>query len=158
MRAFSVPRTLAVMGRHGFRRIPGAMPRDEAGGLDPACVILTIHDGDRGAARALEASRSDQGPEDRLRLYSEAELAAWPGWPMRLGRSDRGLAVISDPAPLGAQLAALRARRPGRRRFRVALVGGFGFNLGDTLLGATASAPIRAISCQPGGSRPEARG
>jgi hypothetical protein len=137
MLAFSVPRDITVASRHVHRRIPAALPQDAAGGLDPAHVVIAIHDEDGLARQALGAEA------ERLRLYGEGDLSAWPSWPRRLGRLAPGpggqpLTLIEAPAPLPAQLEALRARHPGKRHFRIALVGGFGGNLGDTLLGATA--------------------
>jgi hypothetical protein len=143
MHAFSVPRTVTVHDAHGQRRLTAARGLDAAGGLDPACVVLAIHDSDACARRALETLPSNPaGPAEAMRIFTEADLAGWPGWPMRLGRPDPNApgaaAAMAEPMPLPDQLAVLRARHPGRRHFRIALVGGFGYNLGDTLLGATA--------------------
>lgn len=143
MQAFSVPRDVTLTTRHGWRRIAAAEARDACGGLDPARLVLAIHDEDGFALRALEALPADDayraGDRGRegLRVYAEVDLARWPGFPVRLGRLPDA-SMADEPAPLHRQLAALRERRPGRRHFRIALVGGFGFNLGDMMMGATA--------------------
>ena len=134
MHAFSISRDVAFSTQHGWRRIAGTAP-DGRGGLDPARVTLAIHDEDGFARRAL----GDAGAE--FSVYAEADLAKWPGFPIRLGRSPEGEgdpALAGGQAPLYGQLAMLRERHPGRHHLRVALLGGFGFNLGDTLMGATA--------------------
>ncbi len=86
-------------------------------------------------------------PPPAVGLVSEAQLLAWPALPPRLGRvSTRfigdGLHQHQEPAPLIAQLQALKARHPGKRHFRLAVVHAFGTNLGDCVLGMTA---MRAV-------------
>ena len=141
MWAFTVPIGVALESRHGRRSIPAACAQDGAGGLDPRSVILAVHDEDRLAFDALRTKLGrEHGGANGLRRFSEAELACWPGWPARLGRQEgeNTAALDADPTPLLGQLSVLRTRHPGKRHFRVALVGGFGFNLGDTIIGATA--------------------
>lgn len=79
-----------------------------------------------------------------LYLVDEHALLSWPDFPARLGRvSSRcvgeGLYFHRDEAQvLPAQLQALRARKPDKARFRIAVVNGFGANLGDCTLGSAA--------------------
>lgn len=147
MHAFSVPRDVELSTQHGWRRIRASVPQEAPGGLDPARLILAIHDEDDFARRALASQLDGAAPrpggahDAGPTLYAEAGLARWPGFPVRLGRRrerEAAQATAGERAPLHRQLVALRERRPRRRHFRVALVGGFGFNLGDTLMGATA--------------------
>lgn len=87
----------------------------------------------------------DEQIKTRLRLGNNHEIAQWEGFPPRLGRISLGLyehGAMQDhqqqSAPLAEQLAQLRQRLPQRRHFRIALVNGFGSNLGDNLMGITA--------------------
>lgn len=105
-----------------------------------------------GVPGEAEAIRQDllrqKGGRDAdipMRLIPDTVLAANAGFPFRLGR--RSLAVDGivgerfhefEPEPLGAQLEELRIQNPYRQHYRIAIVNGFGTNLGDSLQGATA--------------------
>ncbi|QEI06934.1 glycosyltransferase family 9 protein [Pigmentiphaga aceris] len=152
MFGLSPRRDVTVATRFGERQLRAAAAGTE---ISVADVLISVHGEAMCIQHALDrAARMDAGlPEtgspasthtDDLRLYTEAGLRAWPAWPMRLGRSvflraeDTAPTVLDTPAPLPAQLAQLRSRHPGKQHFRIALVNGFGGNLGDTMLGATA--------------------
>lgn len=94
-----------------------------------------------------EATPTDAAPPDLktlgLHFVDEATLLAWPHLPTRLGRiSSRcvgaGLHQHTEAQALPAQLQALRNRKPGQQHFRLALVNGFGTNLGDNVIGMAA--------------------
>ncbi len=97
--------------------------------------------GDEGAEKATEA---DAAPRDgKMSLLGDKALLSWSGFPPRLGRISshlvgEGLHRHEELAPLPLQLAALVARNPGKRHFRIAVVAAFGTNLGDCLIGMTA--------------------
>lgn len=78
-----------------------------------------------------------------MRIYGEEMLLHWPFFPMRLGRmSSRlvgdGLHLHHEAEALPAQLQALRTSKPDKQHFRLAFINGFGYNLGDCTMGATA--------------------
>lgn len=78
-----------------------------------------------------------------VQFATEAQLLAWPYLPPRLGRLSAKLLdhkhhLHEEPAPLAAQCALLKARKPGQTHFRLVVVNAFGTNLGDTLMGMTA--------------------
>ena len=78
-----------------------------------------------------------------LRFIQEDILLAWPHFPTRLGRMSTrlvgdGLYLHPENAPLPAQLQALRIGKPDKQHWRVAIVHGFGSNLGDCTIGITA--------------------
>lgn len=80
-----------------------------------------------------------------LRVASDEELGRWHKFPPRLGRRSLGLVTpgevrehYEEAAPLVEQLRQLRHRHAGKRFFRLAIVNGFGANLGDSVMGAAA--------------------
>lgn len=90
-----------------------------------------------------------------LRLATETELAQWVGFPVRLGRVSVGLVEkakehnhLDEIFPLQAQLLELKRKKPGKDHFRLAIVNGFGGNLGDNLLGATALRQVVSVIAQ----------
>lgn len=81
----------------------------------------------------------------RLRLVTDKEISAWERFPPRLGRVSLGILEKNkefdhqaEINPLREQLRTLRARHPVKQHYRFAVVNGFGGNLGDALIGATA--------------------
>lgn len=83
-----------------------------------------------------------------LQISNEGDLLQWPFFPMRLGRiSSRlvgeGLHFHHEAEALPAQLRALRASKPDKQHFRIAFINGFGNNLGDCTMGATAFRQVR---------------
>ena len=107
-----------------------------------------------GSGSGPDAAASDPGSSDEIKKnpyvigVPESALLAWGPFPARLGRVSsrfigKGLHRHEEPEPLPAQLAALKARHPGRRHFRFAVVNAFGTNLGDCTIGMTA---MRAVA------------
>lgn len=93
----------------------------------------------------------DKVGDDKLaevfRLATDLELSSWEQFPTRLGRYSLGLGEKStvinheeDKEPLRHQLYELKARKKEKKHFRIAVVNGFGGNLGDNLIGATSLA------------------
>ncbi len=83
--------------------------------------------------------------DDRVRIVADVGFAHWPHFPVRIGRNSLNLVGIGteflhedESEPLIGQLQVLRARFPDKSHFRIAIINGFGTNLGDNLLGATA--------------------
>lgn len=78
-----------------------------------------------------------------LQFFSEEVSLPWPFFPRRLGRiSSRfvgdELCFHHQENILSAQLQSLRASKPDKRHFRIAVVNGFGRNLGDCTIGISA--------------------
>lgn len=92
------------------------------------------------------ATRQSDPPTQRpalLHFVHESALLSWAPFPARLGRvssrmEEGGLHLHQEAEPLPAQLQALRAKKPLQQHFRIAIVNGFGGNLGDCTMGATA--------------------
>lgn len=104
-------------------------------------VYLAV--GDEVRQHMKEAKSLGASAQPALHIVDESALLDWSPFPTRLGRVftyvvGDGLHVHSKDAPLSAQLQALRARKPQRRHFRIAVVNGFGANLGDSTVGITA--------------------
>ncbi len=94
-----------------------------------------------GAKKAAEADAAPS--EGKLTFLGDKALLSWSGLPVRLGRISSHLVGEAlhrheELAPLPLQLAALVARNPAKRHFRIAVVAAFGTNLGDCLIGMTA--------------------
>ena len=112
----------------------------------PRRAIYAAVPGEVEAIRQEFIRRKDADEDNiPIRLLSDTFLASNEGFPAKLGRRSLGLDGTSEershefePEPLGPQLAELRRRKPARQHFRIAIVNGFGTNLGDSLLGATA--------------------
>lgn len=99
---------------------------------------------EQGAVPASDLPTQQPG---LLHFVHESALLGWAPFPARLGRissrlAGAGLHLHQEAAPLAAQLQALRAKKPLQQHFRIAFVNGFGGNLGDCTMGATA---LRAI-------------
>lgn len=76
-------------------------------------------------------------------LVGETQLLAWEHCPPRLGRVGAKLLtptmhLHSEDEPLILQLTALKAKKPSKKHFRIAVTNAYGTNLGDATLGATA--------------------
>jgi Glycosyltransferase family 9 (heptosyltransferase) len=101
----------------------------------------------RKAWEARQAGSADPRPLP-IRLFHESELRGWESLPRLLGRRELGRSsdglplIIHEPAPLEAQLRALRDVSPRKRHIRLAILNGFGTNLGDALIGLSA---MRAV-------------
>lgn len=92
---------------------------------------------------AVEQSDPTTQQPGQLHFIHETALLGWAPFPARLGRvssrmAGEGLHLHTEDVPLHAQLQALRASKPGKQHFRIAIVNGFGGNLGDCTMGATA--------------------
>ncbi len=160
MQAFIAPEevtvTTAQFSRHYFgKSVSADLPLDrviiDTGGegllvqkaLEEQQKRLMKPEGKSEGVAYATAAVEAPSPDGRMRAVSEKNLLAWPGLPPRLGRiSTRlvgdGLHRHEELAPLPLQLAALTARNPGKRHFRIAVVAAFGTNLGDCLIGMTA--------------------
>lgn len=95
-----------------------------------------------GSGGAAMAATDEDAP--KVQIVHEHMLLPWSGFPPRLGRIssryvNEGLFRHPDEGDvLAGQLAALKARHPGKKHFRLAVVNAFGTNLGDCMLGMTA--------------------
>lgn len=103
-------------------------------------LYLVVGDEVRQHMKATKSLGASAQPA--LHIVDESALLEWAPFPTRLGRVSHhlvgdGLHVHSKDAPLSAQLQALRARKPQQRHFRIAVVNGFGTNLGDSTVGIT---------------------
>lgn len=94
----------------------------------------------------------DEAVKSRLSLATGHKIAKWEYFPPRLGRISLGLYEHGktqdhqkENNPLRQQLHLLRQRLPHKRHFRLALVNGFGSNLGDNLMGSTAFAQVARV-------------
>lgn len=141
MQLMTLAGPMALSSGQFFRNYP--FVAGAAGSRVPVDKILLHVSGEgRLLDEALGQGRSDSQPA-RLTWLREEVALAWPLCPARLGRVSsqvvgEGLHTHQEPLVLPAQLAALRARKPDKQHFRLALVNGFGTNLGDTLIGMTA--------------------
>ncbi|MBV7537200.1 hypothetical protein KW842_15640 [Duganella sp. sic0402] len=84
-----------------------------------------------------------------VKLGGEESLLAWPFFPTRLGRMSsrlvgEGLYFHKEAEVLPAQLQALRASKPDKQHFRIAVINGFGANLGDCTMGITAFRQVQS--------------
>lgn len=160
MLAFIAPEEITVttarFSRH-YRPKPAgtALPLDrviiDTGGegifvqraLDEQRKRLVKAEGSGGEAAEKKAEADGAPGDGKVTVVGDAALLSWPGLPPRLGRISshlvgEGLHRHEELAPLPLQLAALVARNPGKRHFRIAVVAAFGTNLGDCLIGMTA--------------------
>ncbi len=94
----------------------------------------------------LSQEEIDKTPLKELGIYltDEKSLLSFDIFPHRLGRSstkfidDKSIHKHTEPSPLRGQLAHLKTKNPNKKHFRIALINGFGANLGDALVGASA--------------------
>lgn len=118
------------------RLIVDKLKQDQRTALPPSPT------GPQGAGHCGPAPAPNLAPPG-LRFIKEDTLLAWPRFPARLGRistrcAGDGLHQHTEAAPLPTQLQALRGRKTGKHHFRIAIVNGFGTNLGDSTIGITA--------------------
>lgn len=111
--------------------------------LDEQRKKLVHAEGSGGEAPETTAEADAALLDAKVTMLGDKSLLAWSGFPVRLGRISshlvgEGLHRHEELAPLPLQLAALVARNPGKRHFRIAVVAAFGTNLGDCLIGMTA--------------------
>lgn len=99
--------------------------------------------GESGGSGSSGTPLPDDAP--KVNAVAEGVLIHWSGLPPRLGRlssrfvAENGLHLHPPEGDvLAGQLAALKARHPAKRHFRLAVVNAFGTNLGDCILGMTA--------------------
>lgn len=110
----------------------------------PVDQLIVDTGGESGLLRkALELAKGEEEAKKSLHFVTERQLLGWPAWPVKLGRISAK--VVSEdlhqhlePAPLRMQCEVLKRKKPTKRHFRIAVVNGFGTNLGDNLLGMTA--------------------
>lgn len=93
--------------------------------------------------KRASSKAEESGAESKVTMLGDKALLSWSGMPPRLGRISshlvgEGLHRHEELAPLPLQLAALVARNPAKRHYRIAVVAAFGTNLGDCLIGMTA--------------------
>ncbi|MYM85054.1 hypothetical protein GTP44_24290 [Duganella sp. FT50W] len=84
-----------------------------------------------------------------VKLGGEESLLSWLFFPTRLGRMSsrlvgEGLYFHKEAEVLPAQLQALRASKPDKQHFRIAVINGFGTNLGDCTIGITAFRQVQS--------------
>lgn len=131
-----VTQPLVLKAPRYLRRFPATIDGDS---LQPGNLWLEIGTESR---LLLQALRETKGGEGGLRAVDDRVLSGWPLWPARLGDDGIGdgdvAAEIAGSPPLRRQLESLRMRHPRKGHFRVAVVNGFGTNLGDNLVGVTA--------------------
>lgn len=104
-------------------------------------LYLAVGDEVRQLTEKFNSSVTHAQPA--LQLIHETALLGWALFPVRLGRiscrmEEAGLHLHQEAEPLPTQLQALRAKKPLQQHFRIAIVNGFGGNLGDSTVGATA--------------------
>ena len=142
------PQTIDVKAL--YRRLP-------LGTADKAAVD-SIHVAVPGEARLLREMALHSLPEEHkgqkdkeqdhvaefLLGYTEEQFLQWSLFPQRIGRKSTRLVdqesvhFHEEPSPLPAQLQSLRAKYPNKRHFSLAIINGFGSNLGDNFYGMTA--------------------
>lgn len=122
--------------RHAKDEVIDVSAPGTSGGAEPSTA-----EGASGSGSGAAASDMPQF----LTTVLEGQLLGWTGTPPRLGRvssrfvQEPGLFRHPDEGDvLAMQLQALKARHPGKKHFRLAVVNAFGTNLGDTMLGMTA--------------------
>lgn len=95
-----------------------------------------------GELRLIQEHLIKEGKDRSAFLIEEDVLLQFETWPQRLGRLsniNKKLTLNEDLAePLLDQLKQLKLTNPNKKIFRIAIVNGFGGNLGDTLVGLTA--------------------
>lgn len=104
-------------------------------------LYLAVGDEVRQLTEQFNSIAIDAQPA--LQFIHETALLGWAAFPVRLGRmscrmGEGGLHLHQEAEPLPTQLQALRAKKPLQQHFRIAIVNGFGSNLGDSTVGATA--------------------
>jgi len=117
----------------------------------PVDQLIIDTGGESGLVRkALELAKGEEEAKKSLHFVTERQLLAWPGWPAKLGRYSakivsEGLHEHLEPAPLRMQCEVLKRKQPAKKHFRIAVVNGFGTNLGDNLLGMSAMRQVAKV-------------
>lgn len=135
-------KTVRLSGPHLVKFLPAATEPASA----PLGAVFMGAAGEIKLVRdALAGTYGVGADKDLLRIYTDTHLANTKNFPVRLGRhslnlTESGQEVFheNESEPLLVQLQQLRARHGEKSHFRIALVNGFGTNLGDNLIGASA--------------------
>lgn len=95
--------------------------------------------------KQIEKTEGEEAVAKQLTVLDESRIAGWQHFPWRLGRHSLGMVEPqkahlheNDSSPLLEQLKHVAGRLSHQKPVRLLIVNGFGSNLGDTLLGATA--------------------
>lgn len=112
----------------------------------PVGRVYLLGSGDLERLKEQLTEQQGEGAFERIvRIIDDASMEGWHKFPPRLGRFSLGLGATrtpvlhtQEPEPLRSQLPQLLERVGTRGHLRLALVNGFGANLGDSLTGATA--------------------
>lgn len=156
MQAFTVPEDTSLDTSHFYRQYPAT--EGDTISMDSVFVVvsgeprLLKEQRDKIQEQTETASKEDAEQTDEeaiatsshMKGYKEEVFLRWPAFPPHLGRvssrfvQDDALHTHEEPAPLLEQAQALRQRKPHQQHFRIAIINGFGSNLGDNLVGMTA--------------------
>lgn len=159
MHAFIVSEAVTVNTGKFIRHYPAAKPAAET----PIDSMFIDCGGESKLLKDfLEKQHTEEAEEDApksppVNLIGEPQLLAWVLCPPRLGRLSaklihESLQLYEEAEPLLLQLAVLKARCPHKKHFRFALVNGYGTNLGDATLGATAMRMVASVMTEQLGS------
>ncbi len=129
MQAYSIAVPLTVRGQHQVKHIAAAA--NLAQPALEAVHVLGMHELEQ-IKRHLPQQHPGTVLEQALKVVNDSALFQWEHWPMYLGPRS------GTSNTLRQQLAELRAKHPQRQHFRIGINNGFGSNLGDSMLGATA--------------------
>lgn len=129
MQAYSIAVPLTVRGKHQVKHIAAAA--NLAQPALEAVHVLGMHELEQ-IKRHLPQQHPGTVLEQALKVVNDSALFQWEHWPMYLGPRS------GTSNTLRQQLAELRAKHPQRQHFRIGINNGFGSNLGDSMLGATA--------------------
>ena len=142
MLGYLTTQKLVLKGQSQFKTITPAKNLIESAVKD---IQLEAAEFDLALAELKKQVGEDGNWQSCNRIVQDTEIAAWENFPPRLGRVSLGLWEKQaetnhekEKLPLLDQLRELVRRKPTKQHFRFALVNGFGGNLGDTLVGATA--------------------
>ncbi|MFW9622252.1 MAG: glycosyltransferase family 9 protein, partial [Macromonas sp.] len=129
MQAYSISVPLTLRGKHQVKHVAAAnnLQAPQIEGVH----VLGAHEMEQIKQR-LPKEHPNAKLEDVLKVVSDQTLARWEHWPVYLGPRS------GSSNTLRQQLADLRAKHPQRQHFRIGINNGFGANLGDSMLGATA--------------------
>lgn len=100
----------------------------------------------------LKEKYGEEALSSKIRIAPDQQIAAWQHFPPRLGRFSLSLIEKekvfdhqNEKSPLHHQLRLLKSRAPWKKHFRIAIVNGFGGNLGDNLIGITAFREVAKV-------------
>ena len=106
---------------------------------------IIIDTGGEGAlvTKALNQKYGEEEGKTKISFINELNISNWPHIPSRLGRYSNKIVseklhehLEADALTLQCQI--LKSKNPYKKHFRIAIINGFGTNLGDALLGMTA--------------------